>query len=135
MTRSSRYLEVGKFLRCVTLVAVGALALAGCAPDKSSKPVTKLSPDALAGTSSLRVEYPRTVAIRPFVNSTASPEAGETVRRLFYNFFSSLNYVDLEIKVVDRALKNGDLTEKVQSGDASYKEVCRAIGAELFKGG
>ena len=34
---------------------------------------------------------PSRVAILPFVNKTSTPEAGVLVRRMFYNFFSSLN--------------------------------------------
>ena len=45
---------------------------------------------------------PHKVAIVPFVNQTSNPEAGSIVRKMFYNFFGSLNYLDLEPFVIDR---------------------------------
>ena len=48
---------------------------------------------------------PHKVAILPFVNQTSNPEAAAVVRKMFYNFFSSLNYLDLEPSFVDEKLK------------------------------
>ena len=42
---------------------------------------------------------PHKVAIVPFVNQTSNPEAGSIVRKMFYNFFSSLNYLDLSLTI------------------------------------
>ncbi len=61
---------------------------------------------------------PHKVAIVPFVNKTSNPEAGSVVRKMFYNFFSSLNYLDLEPFVIDDNLKRNGLYQSILSGDA-----------------
>ena len=61
---------------------------------------------------------PHKVAIMPFVNKTSNPEAGSIVRKMFYNFFSSLNYLDLEPFVIDDNLKRNELYQSVLSGEA-----------------
>jgi len=61
-------------------------------------------------------QLPSRVAILPFVNQTSTPEAGTLVRRMFYNFFSSLNYRDLEPFVVDDNLQINNLYADVTAG-------------------
>ena len=61
-------------------------------------------------------KLPYKVAILPFVNKTSNPEAGTTVRKMFYNFFSSLNYQDLEPYVIDANLKTNHLYAEITSG-------------------
>ena len=61
-------------------------------------------------------QLPSKVAILPFVNSTSTPEAGVIVRRMFYNFFGSLNYRDLEPFVVDDNLRLNDLYAELTAG-------------------
>ncbi len=61
-------------------------------------------------------ELPKTVAILPFANSTSNPDAAESVRKMFYNFFSSLRYYDIEPFTVDTELKERGLYEKIVSG-------------------
>jgi len=61
---------------------------------------------------------PHKVAIVPFVNKTSNPEAGSVVRKMFYNFFSSLNYLDLEPFVIDDNLKRSELYQRILSGEA-----------------
>ena len=55
------------------------------------------------------IEYPRRVAILPFVNETQNPEAATLMRRLFFNFFSSLNYRDIEMPEIDGPLERAGL--------------------------
>ncbi|MDX1707501.1 MAG: DUF799 family lipoprotein [Desulfobacterales bacterium] len=62
-------------------------------------------------------KLPHKVAIVPFVNKTSNPEAGSIVRKMFYNFFSSLNYLDLEPFVIDDNLKRNELYQAVVSGE------------------
>lgn len=62
-------------------------------------------------------KLPHKVAILPFTNTTSTPQGGETVRKMFYNFFSSLNYIDLELPVIDDTLKNAGLYEKITAGE------------------
>ena len=61
-------------------------------------------------------QLPSRVAILPFVNKTSTPEAGVLVRRMFYNFFSSLNYRDLEPFVIDENLRLNDVYADVTAG-------------------
>lgn len=61
-------------------------------------------------------QLPYKVAILPFANKTANPEAGSIVRKMFYNFFSSLNYQDLEPYVIDENLKANGLYADVTGG-------------------
>jgi hypothetical protein len=60
---------------------------------------------------------PHKVAIVPFVNRTSNPEAGSVVRKMFYNFFGSLNYLDLEPFVIDDNLKRNELYQPILSGE------------------
>jgi hypothetical protein len=63
-------------------------------------------------------QLPHRVAIVPFVNQTSNPEAGSVVRKMFYNFFGSLNYLDLEPFVIDDNLKRNELYQPILSGEA-----------------
>jgi len=59
------------------------------------------------------IQLPLKVAILPFANHTSNPEAAIIVRKMFYNFFSSLNYLDLEPSFVDGKLKKKDFYQKI----------------------
>jgi hypothetical protein len=83
-----------------------ALAIVcGCA--QAPKPVTKAPPAA--------VDLPRRVALLPFENRTANPDAAAVLRRMFFNFFSSLNYADIEPAAVDATIAAG-LTGEAAAG-------------------
>ena len=62
-------------------------------------------------------QLPTKVAIIPFVNKTTNPDAGKVVRKMFYNFFSSLNYRDLEPYVIDDTLRRNNLYQVITAGD------------------
>ena len=62
-------------------------------------------------------QLPTKIAILPFANKTANPEAGSLVRKMFYNFFSSLNYRDLEPYVIDDNLKINHLYAGITAGE------------------
>jgi hypothetical protein len=61
-------------------------------------------------------KLPFRVAILPFANNTANPEAGTILRKMFYNFFGSLNYQDLEPYIIDENLKANRLYKDVTDG-------------------
>ena len=61
-------------------------------------------------------ELPNKIAILPFVNRTSNPDAGNLVRKMFYNFFSSLNYRDLEPYVIDENLKINKVYADITAG-------------------
>jgi hypothetical protein len=74
---------------------------------------------------------PYKVAILPFVNATSNPEANSIVRKMFYNFFSSLNYLDLEPYVIDNNLKLNDLYQKIIAGeDVSIAKLGQLLGVD-----
>jgi hypothetical protein len=76
-------------------------------------------------------QLPTKVAILPFVNNTSTPDAGVLVRRMFYNFFSSLNYRDLEPFVVDENLRLNDLYTEVTTGKTvSAQQLGQILGVD-----
>ncbi len=76
-------------------------------------------------------QLPTKVAILPFINNTSTPEAGVLVRRMFYNFFSSLNYRDLEPFVIDENLRLNDLYTEVTSGkNVSPQQLGQILGVD-----
>jgi hypothetical protein len=78
-------------------------------------------------------QLPHKVAILPFVNKTSNPEGSEIVRKMFYNFFSSLNYIDLELAVIDDTLKRVDLYQKIVTGkEVSPQEIGQLLGVDAI---
>ncbi len=76
-------------------------------------------------------QLPHKVAIIPFVNKTSNPEAGRIVRKMFYNFFSSLNYLDLEPFVIDDNLKRNNLYQSITAGEAvSATQLGQLLGVD-----
>ena len=76
-------------------------------------------------------QLPRKVAILPFVNKTSTPEAGVLVRRMFYNFFSSLNYRDLEPYDIDDNLRlNGLYADVARGKRISPKKLGQLLGVD-----
>jgi hypothetical protein len=76
-------------------------------------------------------QLPYKVAILPFVNKTSNPEAGSIVRKMFYNFFSSLNYLDLEPFVIDDNLKRNNLYQSIAAGEAvSATQLGQLLGVD-----
>ncbi len=76
-------------------------------------------------------KLPHKVAILPFTNTTSTPQGGETVRKMFYNFFSSLNYIDLELAVIDETLKGAELYQKIMAGEkVSPQQLGQLLGVD-----
>jgi len=74
---------------------------------------------------------PHKVAILPFVNHTSNPEATAVMRRMFYNFFSSLNYLDAEPSFVDEKLAEKNVYQKITAGDAvSARKLGQMLGVD-----
>ena len=86
-----------------------AAGISACSIPGISKPP---APDVLEESL-----LPNKVAILPFANKTTNPEAGIVVRKMFYNFFSSLNYHDQEPYWVDEKLKQKNLYQRVVAGE------------------
>ena len=76
-------------------------------------------------------QLPHKVAIIPFVNKTSNPDAGNVVRKMFYNFFSSLNYLDIEPFVIDDNLKRNEMYQPITAGDAvSAAQLGQLLGVD-----
>jgi hypothetical protein len=76
-------------------------------------------------------KLPYTVAILPFANKTSNPEAGTIVRKMFYNFFSSLNYRDLEPYVIDENLKANNLyADAINGKKISPQKLGQLLGVD-----
>jgi hypothetical protein len=76
---------------------------------------------------------PHKVAILPFANHTSNPEAATVVRKMFYNFFSSLNYLDLEPFFIDEKLKNKNYSEKITVGNVvSAQQLGQILGVDAI---
>jgi hypothetical protein len=76
-------------------------------------------------------KLPSRVAILPFVNKTSTPEAGTLVRRMFYNFFGSLNYQDIEPFVIDDNLRINELYAEVIAGkNVSPQKLGQLLGVD-----
>jgi len=78
-------------------------------------------------------ELPRRVAIMPFSNHSQSEQAGPIVRKMFYNFFSSLNYVDVEPSEVDDILRQAGIYDDIVKGRAvDIQQACQVLGADAL---
>ena len=52
---------------------------------------------------------------------------------MFYNFFSSLNYIDLELAVIDDTLKRVDLYQKIVTAkEVSPQEIGQLLGVDAI---
>ena len=74
---------------------------------------------------------PHKVAILPFANRTTNPEAGIVLRKMFYNFISSLNYHDQEPYWVDEKLKQTKIYQKIVAGEyVSPQKIGQLLGVD-----
>lgn len=114
------------------------LAFWGCAPGAKVKDEKDLLPRDIRTliegeyevTDQLKDNPPRTVAVLPFDNLTDKDEAFEVVRKAFYNHFSSLPYIDVEIALVDDRLKGQDLFDPAKVAKAAPQDVGKIVGAD-----
>jgi hypothetical protein len=75
-------------------------------------------------------DLPRKVAVLPFINRTSNPEAAAVLRRMFYNFFSSLNYTDLEPAVVDASLEASRIFEAAAGGEVPVARLGQLLAVD-----
>jgi hypothetical protein len=121
---------------CVVLLVLILMSwgFSGCAELRK----TKISKPVLQEVETLPIK----VAVLPFVNKTSDPDAGKVVRKMFYNFFSSLNYLDMEPFQVDEILNDKYLYEKLVAAEpvhldqlGQYLGVDAVITGEVSKFG
>ncbi len=75
---------------------------------------------------------PVRVAILPFENLTNEPGWEEILRVSFYNHFSSKNYLDIELGVVDRAVKAIKESSKKELKDIPPSELAELLNADIL---
>jgi hypothetical protein len=76
---------------------------------------------------------PSRVAVLPFKNETDIPDAAIQVRRIFYNYFSSLNYRDSELFTVDTIFKKNDWFTVIAKGESlPWRKICKALNIDGF---
>lgn len=78
----------------------------------------------------MKDHIPRSVAVMPFVDLSRSREGFETVRRGFYNHFSSLPFQDMELYRVDAALRKAGLTDPENISKTSPQELGKILGVD-----
>lgn len=110
----------GKYVLLLILFLLLFSGCSGLRKTKIAEPVTQEG-----------MPLPIKVAILPFVNKTADPGAGKVVRKMFYNFFSSLNYLDKEPLLVDEILNDKAFYEKIISGEpVSLTQIGQYLGVD-----
>jgi hypothetical protein len=73
---------------------------------------------------------PLTVAVLPFFDQSRSKQGFETVRRGFYNHFSSLPFKDMELYRTDDLLKKADLTDPEQINKTDPRKLGEILGVD-----
>lgn len=88
-------------------------------------------PDAEPGYDST-TPLPGKVAVLPFANDTSDPEAASVVRKVFYNFMSSLNYHDVELYTVDEVLaqRGLDTSPPADADEWPLQTICQSLGVD-----
>lgn len=106
----------------VAALAAAALALLGaCAHAPPPAPAAAAAAAAL----------PRRVAVLPFQSRAEHPEAAAAMRRMFYNFFSSLAYSDVEPSAVDASLAAAGIDVAAAASDPLlWARLGRLLGAD-----
>ncbi|MEW6068832.1 MAG: GNA1162 family protein [Nitrospirota bacterium] len=99
------------------------LILASCAPTQEIK---KENPDVAVS----KKEIPRIVAILPFQNETEEWGIANTVRKAFYNHFSSKPYRDIELSVVDEKTVHLEKSTGKTILELSPAEICKSMDCE-----
>jgi hypothetical protein len=113
-----------KYLLLVVAILFSLLIL-GCGAQKLLAPIKAI----------LAKDFkpPRKVAILPFVNGTNDPMAAAHVRKRFYRDFCGLNYLDVELSIVDETLKEHNLYDLIAAGKPIHPaRVGQLFGADAI---
>lgn len=73
---------------------------------------------------------PHTVAILPFVDKSRSQKGTDTVRKHFYNHFSSLPFKDMELFRVDHLLRKAGLTDPEAIKSTKPQELAKILNVD-----
>ncbi len=78
----------------------------------------------------MKDHVPKSVAVMPFVDLSKSKEGFDTMRRGFYNHFSSLPFKDMELYRVDNSLRKAGLTDPEAIRKMPPQELGKLLGVD-----
>lgn len=78
----------------------------------------------------MKDHIPKTVAVMPFVDLSKSKEGFDTMRKGFYNHFSSLPFKDMELYRVDSTLRKAGLTDPEAISKMAPQELGKILGVD-----
>jgi len=78
----------------------------------------------------MKDHVPKTVAVMPFVDLSKSKEGFDTMRKGFYNHFSSLPFKDMELYRVDTSLRKAGLTDPEKISKMPPQELGKILGVD-----
>ena len=78
----------------------------------------------------METHKPQTVAVLPFYDRSRSKKGFETVRKGFYNHFSSLPYKDMELVRVNNLLSKADLTDPETIKNTKPEDLGKILGVD-----
>ncbi len=113
---------------CIILLLTAFICLfTGCATTTQSTPGQEPSP------LPENFVLPSRVAVLPFKNSTDHPDAATHVRRIFYNYFTSLNYRDSELYTIDQFFAEQNWLPLLATGaKLPWEMLCRELNIDGF---
>ena len=107
----------------LTLAVIGELCvLAGCASDPGRAANGFYPPR--------RGDYPKSVAVLPFTDLTDTQGIAETIRVEFYGHMSTLPFDDVELHVIDEALRDHGLSSPKALLRTSVKKLGRILDCD-----
>ena len=74
--------------------------------------------------------FPKNVAILPFINITDNKEAGLAVRQTLFNHFASKNYFSLHIREVDRRLRLANIEPSHSMDAKQIQQTADSLGVD-----
>ena len=78
----------------------------------------------------MKDHVPKYVAVMPFVDLSKSKEGFDTIRRGFYNHFSSLPFKDMELYQIDNLLRKAGLTDPEVISKTPPQELGKILGVD-----
>ena len=78
----------------------------------------------------MKDHVPKYVAVMPFVDLSKSKEGFDTIRRGFYNHFSSLPFKDMELYQIDNLLRKAGLTDPEVISKTPAQELGKILGVD-----
>jgi len=124
---------IGKAVRFLLPLCI-AVMIGGCVVATEGTVIIPRITSPFKGTykvdPTMETHRPRTVAVLPFVDRSRSKHGLETVRRGFYNHFSSLPFRDMELYRIDDLLKKAGLTDPEEISKTSPQKLGEILGVD-----